>query len=171
MSSAILSLCRGYRYRLERILDKPGGPTVALFGVNPSTADEHANDATIRKDLGFGARLGWSRIIKGNVFAIRATDVREVAKANDPRGPDNAWRIQEIIRDADILVACWGNEDKVPPRLRGDFEIMRKVLRKSGKPVMTWGLTMNGSPKHPLMLGYSTSLVTYESVNPLYGRF
>lgn len=52
--SAIISECGLYRVRLERDLGR-AGPAVAILGVNPSTADATANDATIRKDIGFGA--------------------------------------------------------------------------------------------------------------------
>jgi hypothetical protein len=70
--SAIISSCEQFRWRLEREI-QVSGIVVALIGVNPSTADATVNDATIRKDMGFGRRLGWGKIIKGNVFAYRAT--------------------------------------------------------------------------------------------------
>jgi hypothetical protein len=63
--SAIFSECGLFRYRLERDLER-SGPVVAILGVNPSTADAEKNDQTIRKDIGFGRLLGWSRIIKAN---------------------------------------------------------------------------------------------------------
>nr|UBL09545.1 Phage protein [Enterobacter cloacae] len=50
------------------------------------------------------------RFIVGNAFAFRATDVRELATAVDPVGPENEIHLERIIRDADVLVPCWGAE-------------------------------------------------------------
>lgn len=128
-SSATISPCGLYRYRLSRDIEpavlgalSQGGPlhgkTVAFFGVNPSTADATLNDATVRKWMGFCARWGAPRFIVGNVFAFRATDVQALATVDDPFGPDIGDRITDIINEADILVPCWGNASKVPPKLQ-----------------------------------------------------
>lgn len=101
--SAIISLCGRYRYRLERDI-QPTGPVVLLVGVNHSTADATNNDPTIRKELGFGRRLGWRKIIKGNVFAYRATDVGGLAHALDPIGPDNSEHLIAMVADADLII-------------------------------------------------------------------
>lgn len=85
--SATLSPCRTYRYRLDREVDLLGDKVIAYFGVNPSTADESVDDATVRKWRGFSQRLQASRFIVGNVFAYRATDVNHLAKVDDPVGP------------------------------------------------------------------------------------
>lgn len=156
--SAILSPCGLFRYRLEREIDPTGRGVVALIGVNPSTADATINDHTIRKDMGFARKHGWQRIIKGNVFAFRATDVNQLARVADPVGPDNDKHLAQIIHDADMLIPCWGRIDKVPATLRNDFSDILNMLRDSGKPVMTFGLTAGGDPRHPLMLPYSTLL-------------
>lgn len=158
--SAILSPCGLFRYRLERPI-QPQGIVAALFGVNPSTADATVNDHTIVKDIGFGRVNGWRHLIKGNVFAYRATDVTRLAHAADPIGPENDYHLARIIEDADVLVPCWGRIDKVPSVLRGDFADVLDMLRASGKPVMIFGLTSGGYPKHPLMLPYSTQLQRY----------
>lgn len=155
--SAILSPCKQYRYRLDRVIGITG-PVYAFFGVNPSTADASLDDATVRKWIGFCKRWGASRLIVGNVFAYRATDVRELTKVNDPHGPDIGVHITDIITEADILVPCWGNTTKVPPTLKFFFDALMDALVSSGKPVMHFGLTNAGNPKHPLMLGYSTPL-------------
>jgi hypothetical protein len=155
--SAILSTCGTYRYRLERDVLKEG-IVAALFGVNPSTADATANDATIRKDIGFAYLNGWRRIIKGNVFAYRATDVRMLASAANPVGPDNDAHLTQIMADADVLIPCWGSINKVPPRLRPEFKRLLTRLVACGKPVLTFGMTKDGDPKHPLMLAYRTPI-------------
>jgi hypothetical protein len=78
--SAVISDCGIYRYRLER----GAGRTLSVIMVNPSTADAENDDPTIRKVLGFAERLLCERIVVGNKFAFRATDVNELRTAKDP---------------------------------------------------------------------------------------
>lgn len=159
--SAILSPCSLYRYRLDRTVGMEG-PVYAFFGVNPSTADANTDDATVRKWIGFTKVWGGSRFIIGNVFAYRATDVNALASVGDPFGDDIGDHTTDIISDADILVPCWGNTSKVPPKLQFAFDVLMDALVSSGKPVMHFGLTKSGDPKHPLMLAYSTPLTPWE---------
>ena len=156
--SAIISPCGLYRYRLERTVAMEG-PVYAFFGINPSTADASVDDATVRKWIGFTKRWGASRFIVGNVFAWRATDVKALATVDDPYGDDIGDHITDIIAEADILVPCWGNTTKVPPKLQGAFDVLLDALVSSGKPVRCFGRTKAGDPMHPLMLGYQTKLV------------
>ena len=145
--SAIISHCGKYRYRLDRTVSD-SGPVYAFFGVNPSTADASVDDATVRKWRGFVQRWGGSRFIVGNVFAYRATDVNELATAVDPFGDLIGDHTTEIINEADVLVPCWGNADKVPPRLQFAFDVLMDALVSSGKPVKHFGVTATGHPKH-----------------------
>lgn len=159
--SAIISPCGKYRYRLDRAVSV-SGPVYAFFGVNPSTADANTDDATVRKWHGFVTTWGGRKFVVGNVFAYRATDVRTLAAVDDPFGDDIGEHTTDIITEADILVPCWGNTSKVPPRLRFAFDVLLESLLCSGKPVRHFGLTKSGDPKHPLMLGYSTPLAPWE---------
>lgn len=154
---AILSACGVYRYRLERDVQMDG-LVFAYFGVNPSTADAHVEDQTTMKWRGFALRNGARAYIAGNPFAFRATDVRALASAADPVGPENDAYISAIIRDADVLVPCWGNRMKLPPPLRPRLDALADMLHASGKPVKVFGFTKGGDPRHPLMLGYDTPL-------------
>lgn len=158
--SAVLSACGLYRYRLDRDVAMDG-KVFAFFGVNPSTADANLDDATVRKWTGFVKRWGGRRFIVGNVFAFRATDVKRLADVEDPFGDAIGDHTTDIINDADVLVPCWGRTEKVPPRLQFAFDVLMDALVSSGKPVMTFGVTAGGDPKHPLMLGYDTPLVPW----------
>lgn len=155
--SAVLSPCGLYRLRLDRVVADTG-PSVALIGVNPSTADAVANDATIRKDIGFAKRHGWGRIIKANKFAYRATDVRELAKQSDPIGPYNDRYLAEILAECDLAIACWGPLAKLPKRLRERWLDVLQIARRVGKPLHCFGTANDGQPRHTLMLAYETPL-------------
>lgn len=157
--SAIISECGNYRYRLERNISEEG-PIYAFFGVNPSTADASLDDATVRKWKGFVSRWGGSRFIVGNVFAYRATDVKTLATVVNPVGEENFAHLAEIAKEADILVPCWGNKTKVPLSLRWKFNDTLSFLKGFDKRLLSFGLSNGGDPKHPLMLGYDTELIS-----------
>lgn len=159
-SGAIMSADERYRYRLDRDVQEEG-LVAAYFGVNGSTAGPVEEDQTTKKWRGFSLQNGFRKYIAANPFAYRATDVRELAKAADPVGPENARYLTEIIAEADVLVPCWGNRDKVPRHLHHHFENLLDQIFDSGKPVRIFGLTQSGDPKHPLMLGYNTPLLSW----------
>jgi hypothetical protein len=162
--SAVISDCGLYRMRLDRDLGQ-SGPVAAILGVNPSTADAITNDHTIRKDMGFGRRLGWSRIIKVNKFAYRATDVRALASAADPIGPDNDRYIDEAFREADIVVWAYGPLAKLPKRLRRRWIEVGFISARAGRHIHCFGTAKDGHPLHTLMLGYDTPLIRWSRPN------
>jgi hypothetical protein len=162
MNSAVLSDCGVYRYRLDRDVQETG-LVIAYFGINPSTADASIDDATVRKWRGFTLRNGGRKFIVGNVFSYRATDVRELGKVEIHIGPEHFQHIDQIIAEADVLVPCWGDSGKVPKHIRGMMGLLLQGLRESGKPVLHFGVTNSGDPKHPLMLAYETPLTPWGS--------
>lgn len=156
--SAIISACGKYRYRLDRP-DVFGDFATAVIMVNPSTADATKNDATIRKLNGFRNLYGWGNLIVGNLFAYRATDVRELATATDPIGPDNGYRLAEIFLDAQQVVFAWGPTAKLPKRLRDHWRVVVELARKMHCQPMSIGEpAKDGQPCHPLMLPYERKL-------------
>lgn len=161
MRSAIISDCGLYRWRLDRDLDQPG-QVAAIIAVNPSTADGRIDDQTIRKDIGFGRRLGWSHIIKGNLFAYRATNVKTLRLVSDPVGPLNDDHLALIMMEADIVIAAWGPLAKLPKPLRGRWREVVKIADRIGCKLKCWGTAMDGHPRHPLMLSYETPLVEWQ---------
>lgn len=159
-SSAVISSCETYRYRLERDLGVEG-KTAAFIMVNPSTADGTQDDATIRKLIGFSKRLGFGRFIVGNKFAYRATDVSELKTAADPVGPENDQHLQQIIAAADIVIAAWGPLAKLPKNRRSRWNFVDHLALSLEKPLHCLGTAKDGHPRHPLMLGYDTPLMEW----------
>ena len=153
--SAIFSPCRTYRYRLEREfaprLDAPGG-TCAFIMLNPSTADETANDPTIRRCIGFAQSWGFSHLIIGNLFALRSTDPAALYSAPAPVGPDNDMHLKSIGDEAELVVAAWGVHGAYQWRDRD----VRRLLHPRGVDLHHLGLTKHGRPKHPLYLKSTT---------------
>ncbi len=156
-SSAIISDCGLYRYRLEREASGDGQTIVIM--VNPSTADAMVDDATIRKLIGFGNRYDWGRIVVGNLFAYRATDVRELRTAYDPVGPENDGHLLDMLREADRVVVAWGPVAKQPKHLRARYRRVREMAHMVSRPLMSIGApAKDGHPRHPLMLPYDLQL-------------
>lgn len=100
MSSAILSPCGLFRFRLEREVGAVG-KSFAYFGINPGTADASIDDQTVKKWIGFTEVFGGSRFIIGNAFPFRATDVRALRQARDHRLAENGRHLLSIAADAD----------------------------------------------------------------------
>lgn len=163
-NGAILSTCQQYRYALWRTISETDGHIVGYFGVNPSTADHEIDDQTVMKWRGFSKVLPnyqVSKFIVGNLCGFRATDVNDLKLAYDPVGLNNDPWIQHIVKRCDVLIPCWGNKSKLPKELRHRVDTVEGYLRDSGKPVLCFGKTLSGCPKHPLMLGYDTPIVNY----------
>lgn len=159
--TAIISPCGRYRYRLER--DGHGvGKTVVIM-VNPSTADATEDDATIRKLKGFGMVNNWGRIIVGNLFAYRATDIRELARCDDPVGPENDVHLRLMIAEADRVIAAWGALDtKLPKHLRSRWQDVADMVPERLDPIFSIGpSSQSGHPCHPLMLPYSRPIIPW----------
>lgn len=155
-SSAVISPCGRYRYRLER--GGYGLGKTAVIMVNPSTADAETDDATIRKLKGFGQRNAWGTILVGNLFAYRATDVRELATADDPVGPDNDEHLKRIVGAVE-RASAWGSSAKLPKALRQRWRSVNALVRSSGHEPHCFGTGEDGQPYHPLMLAYATPIV------------
>lgn len=158
--SAIFSDCELYRWRLERDLGRPG-KTIAFIGVNPSTADATINDQTIRKDIGFAGIHGGGRLIKGNLFGFRSTDINGLRHIDDPVGADNDVHLQQIMADADLVIAAWGAKAKLPASLRRRWIEVADLARRGGHRLMCLGTTKDGQPNHTMTLAYETPLVAW----------
>jgi hypothetical protein len=139
--SALFSDCRTWRYSLTRELG--GAGTVAFVGLNPSTADERADDPTIRRCIGFARHWGYARLDVVNVYALRATDPRALRTADDPVGPENDRVLGEVLDEADLVVAAWGVHAR-----RNRVQQLATILARV--PLHALGVTKEGAPRHPL---------------------
>jgi hypothetical protein len=158
--SAVFSECGEHRLRLDREIANDG-PVAALIGVNPSTAGAEINDHTIRKDMGFARRHGWSRIIKGNLFTKRATDVRELRNCAQPNHPDADVMLETIMREANLIIPCSGPTAKLPKHLRNRWKDVVAIADRLGRDLYCFGTAKDGQPRHTLMLAYDTPLVLW----------
>jgi hypothetical protein len=80
-----------YRYHLSRSWES-SSPLVAFVMLNPSTADAHQDDPTLRRCIGFAQRWGYGRRAGVNRCAYRATNPAVLRQVADPVGADNLSR-------------------------------------------------------------------------------
>jgi hypothetical protein len=154
--SALFSECRTWRYALTREFE--GAGTVAFVGLNPSTADEANDDPTIRRCIGFARDWGFARLAVVNVYAFRASDPRDLWRADDPVGPENDRVLAQVLHGAEVVIAAWGMHARAD-RLAE----LAPVL--DGRRLHALGVTKNGAPRHPLYL--SADLRPSPYVSPL----
>lgn len=145
-NECVFSPDRRYRYTLihrwDELLDPGRG--IAWICLNPSTADEHQLDPTLRRIRGFSSTWGYAFFVMLNLFAWRATDPAEMKAAADPVGPDNDRWIAHWSDRVDRVMLGWGEHGAHRDR-------SRQVLDRLD-PGKAFCLERNasGQPKHPL---------------------
>ena len=105
---AEFSPCRKYRYALWRIWDEER-PYLLFICLNPSTADEVTDDPTLIRCMNYAWSWGYGGVYMANLFAYRATKPANLLSAQDPIGADNNKWLRELSRNAELVVAAWGN--------------------------------------------------------------
>lgn len=148
-STAAFSPRRRYRYTLHR--QWSDGPVVTWIMLNPSTADEHANDPTVERCQRRSQAWGYGGLIVANLFALRATDPSELYRAEDPVGPDNDAYLRELAAARMPIICGWGNHGT----FRGRAAEVLDLIRNAGGDPHCLRLTGIGQPGHPLYVPYS----------------
>lgn len=152
-NGAIFSDCKTYRYSLTR--EWEDGPCVTWLMLNPSTADASQDDPTIRRCIGFSKMWGYGRLVVVNLFALRSTDPRALARNTDPVGPMNAWHQIEAFKEAREVICAWGCLQHIPYTLRDHIvKSMNRIPKHT--PALCLGRRKDSAPRHPLMLSYET---------------
>jgi hypothetical protein len=160
--SAVFSDCRRYRYTLRIVWD-PALPLCQFIGLNPSTADEHKDDPTLRRVKAFARSWGYGGVIMTNLFAWRDTLPKNMKRAVQPIGEPmlNHMHIRGHVftnRNDSILlrvaeqcllsIAAWGNHGAHLKR-EEHVKILLPRLR-------CLRLTGAGHPEHPLYMPSNT---------------
>lgn len=160
-SAAGFSADRRHRTWLERRWDdKPfgAGGHAAFIGMNPSTADETADDPTVAGCMARARDWGFGACVMLNAFAYRATDKSRLLEVPDPIGAGNDADILRFAAGAGVVVAAWGQ----PPRaLRGRGPQIAAMLEGAGIALRCFAVNADGSPKHPLYVRRDAALRDY----------
>jgi len=145
-NECVFSTDRLHRYTLIHRWDELLNPDhgIAWICLNPSTADEHQLDPTLRRIRDFSATWGYSFFVMLNAFAWRATDPADMKTAADPIGPDNDKWIMHWSNKVDRIMLGWGEHGAHQGR---DQQVLALLDHRK-----TFCLERNasGQPKHPL---------------------
>lgn len=144
---AVFSPCGTYRYLLQRSWDIRL-KAVCFLMLNPSTADASQDDPTVRRCLGFAARLGFGQIEIVNLFALRTTDPAKLREHHDPIGPENDEQIVAAAHICDTTICAWGTNGTY----QGRDKVVLTLLRDNGIKPHALRLSKRGHPAHPLYL-------------------
>lgn len=145
-----------HRYTLRRSWMGQRG-AVNFIMLNPSTADDTFDDATIRRCVGFAKRWGYSGITVTNLFAYRATDPAEIASLlatcggfRLAIGMRSAEHLDREAKGAALIVCAWGdNCDMLPARAKEVIYMLQSY------DLHCIRLTKAGNPAHPCREPYT----------------
>jgi len=142
-ADAKLSNCRKYRFALWRLWDE-SKPFVMIIGLNPSTADETADDPTLTRCINFAKSWGYGGVCMTNLFAYRATDPNKMKEQKNPIGIENDVWLTKLAKEAGIVVAAWGND--------GAYLNRSSVVKDMLPNLHYLKINKSGEPAHPLYL-------------------
>ena len=157
LSGAAFSADRMHRYVLTRTWDT-GCPAMTWIMLNPSTADAMKDDPTIRRCVRFAQREDYGGISVVNLFALRTTDPRVLARDGDPLGLSNDLFIDMHARPGSLVVAAWGAHGT----LCGRAADVSYRLTAAGVTLKCLGVTKDGHPRHPLYARSDAPLVPWQ---------
>lgn len=159
-SGAEFSADRTHRLALWRAwwMDDVSAPasSVIFIGLNPSTADEKTDDATIRKCIGFARRWNYGGVIMLNLFTLVSTDPRGVERAGNPNHEDANQVIRMYAGEETTIVCAWGRFPFAQKRAREVCALLVEFYLKCLE------INADGSPMHPLYVPYKRHLENYQ---------
>lgn len=136
-----------YRYSLRRIWSNHDRPRLcAWVMINPSTADGQRDDATVRRCCDYARRWDLDGVVIRNLFAWRSTDPSELARVDDPVGPDNDLWLSGRWDGVERLVVAWGGGRF--PGIGRRWQHVAELLAPL-RPLCL-RTTATGQPVHPL---------------------
>lgn len=149
--TATFSANRLYRYDLSRIWGD-GGRLLNFLMLNPSTADEFQNDPTIERCERRARAANYDGLIVTNLFALRATDPKDMLAARDPIGTENDAAISWCAAKSEKVICAWGKDGGHRGRAA---EVVRLLAGVDLYALKVSDVT--GQPWHPLYLSYDLS--------------
>jgi hypothetical protein len=160
LPKAVISECGKYRYFLSRELVKSEiFKPVTFVMLNPSTADDKDDDPTIRRCIDFAKKFGGTHLIVVNLFALRATDPKELLMG-EPVGPENNMHLENAIKatfhNQGVIICAWGNHGSYMERAD---EVFWNILEDNEPKCLK--INKSGHPAHPLYLAKNLKLIDF----------
>ena len=146
ISGCVLSDCAEFRLGLWRIWN----PDLPLWGMgllNPSKATHIDTDPTVSRQVERTMRGGGGGLVIFNSDPVRETD-RKTAIKRAGRCSENEQWVRWLASACNVVIAGWGPD---AAKFGGD-KVMKRAL--AGLPLMALRVNADGSPGHPLYIGY-----------------
>jgi hypothetical protein len=150
-SGALFSDDRKYRYALWRIWN-PEMPFILFIGLNPSTANETNNDATIRRVIEFAKSWNYGGIHMCNLFAYVTPYPIELKRCGNAV-MDNDKHLKHYATQCKDVLFGWGNFKEAEERA--------KIVSSWFTDALCLGKNKNGTPKHPLYISSTTKPIKF----------
>lgn len=150
--SARFSVCGRYRLELGRDWTPAGTPprTILFVGMNPSTAEADMDDPTCAKELRYARRWGYTRYLKGNMIAWRATSPSDIPPDLALAvSPGNLPALLDMAGRSEAILLAYG---KLHGRFQGVVQETLAALAGTARPLMCLRVNRDGSASHPLYL-------------------
>lgn len=153
-----------YRYRLVRRWD-PSSPTLTFVLLNPSSADEAKDDATVKKLTALARNDGAGGFELVNLFALVDTAQDRLHLAN-AIGPENEIWLTDVIGRSTKLCVGWGDGngsgDLGAARQRAVLSRVREVWPLfRHRDLWCFRVIKSGAPGHPGRIGGGTVISRY----------
>jgi len=156
-SGATFSEDRKYRSLLWRIWDN-SMPLLCVVLLNPSVAAEEESDSTVTRQIERAHRMGCGGLLVVNAYDFVSTDPKYMKAQDVPSSLENDAAILAACKravDSGGMVICgWGGNCT---QARHN-ELVRLL---QGIPLHALKVNADGSPQHPLYLGYSVQPVRW----------
>jgi hypothetical protein len=95
--------------------------------------------------------MGFGGLRVANIFALRSTDPDVLYTHPDPVGPDNDDAIVMSCEGAGLVVCAWGGHGNLQQR----GSAVLRLLFDAGYEPRYLQMNADGTPRHPLYVGYS----------------
>ena len=157
LTGAVFSPDGLYRYQLWRMWS-PNKPRVLFVGLNPSTANSNHDYPTIRRCMGFAASWGYGGMFMGNLFGLVSPLPKALLSARplEHEGGHATAHLLRMAAESDRVIAAWGSW----PTLN-IVQARVNALRPKLPKLWCLGKNHDSSPKHPLYLPRTTTIVPF----------
>lgn len=151
-SVAVFSRCERHRVELRRQW-ATGGPVVNFLMLNPSTADETKNDATVERCQRRALAGGFAALVVTNLFSLRSTDPSGLLCGVPNHAANDAY-ILANARAASLVVCAWGSHGALGRLVVERAAAVVAKLGAAGVGLHCLRLNGDGQPGHPLYIPF-----------------
>lgn len=145
-----------YRYCLSRLWEATA-PELTVIMLNPSQADQHRDDPTIRRCLSLAQGWGYGRLEVVNLFAYRTPFPQQLKQVADPVGARNDEFLLAASETAHQIWLAWGNWGSLEDRDRAVLTLLQAYQHK----FCCLGLNRTHQPRHPLYVRRDSQLLPF----------